>query len=187
MREIFLSASVPNKGRGDYYKTAEPFLIQCAVRELAIATLGTYKLVWGGHPSITPMLWAICDDLGLDYSKSTLLYQSGFFAGSFPKENTRFDNVIVVDPVNGDLHDSLKAMREEMLSRTNLKTAVFIGGMEGIEEEYQIFKKFHPDGTAIVIGATGGAAKELALKVYGHDDSEAFGIDFHSIFEKLKA
>ncbi|MEB3734007.1 hypothetical protein ULF88_07440 [Halopseudomonas pachastrellae] len=22
-------------------------------------------MVWGGHPAITPMIWSICEDLGL--------------------------------------------------------------------------------------------------------------------------
>lgn len=54
MDSIFLSASVPVNGRGDYYETADPFLIQCAVREFAIAVVRKMKIVWGGHPAITP-------------------------------------------------------------------------------------------------------------------------------------
>lgn len=36
MKTIFLSASVPAQGRGDYYLDAEPYLIQLAVREFAL-------------------------------------------------------------------------------------------------------------------------------------------------------
>ncbi|MDN2606124.1 hypothetical protein OB917_23310 [Klebsiella variicola] len=50
MDSIFLSASVPVNGRGDYYETADPFLIQCAVREFAIAVVRKMKIVWGGAP-----------------------------------------------------------------------------------------------------------------------------------------
>jgi hypothetical protein len=39
MSAIFLSASVPLVGRGSYHETANPFLIQCAVRELVITVI----------------------------------------------------------------------------------------------------------------------------------------------------
>jgi len=48
MSAIFLSASVPLVGRGTYHETADPFLIQCAVRELVIAVIRQHKIVWGG-------------------------------------------------------------------------------------------------------------------------------------------
>ena len=43
MDAIFLSASVPVPGRGHYHETANPFLIQCAVRELVISVIRTSK------------------------------------------------------------------------------------------------------------------------------------------------
>jgi len=117
MGAIFLSASIPVIGRGHYYETSDPFLIQCSVRELAIATVRRHKIVWGGHPAITPMIWNICEDLGADYTNSVILYQSRFFEGNYPEENQRFDNVIYTDPVPGDIKGSLQLMREQMLSR----------------------------------------------------------------------
>lgn len=128
MAAIFLSASIPVIGRGQYYETADPFLIQCAVRELTIATVRRHKIVWGGHPAITPMIWSICEDLGVDYTNSVILYQSRFFEGRYPEENQRFDNVVYTDPVPGDIQGSLQLMREQMLSRKDLIGAVFIGG-----------------------------------------------------------
>ena len=48
MSAIFLSASVPIIGRGgNYHETADPFLIQCAVRELVMAVIGDHKIVFG--------------------------------------------------------------------------------------------------------------------------------------------
>lgn len=49
MDAIFLSASVPVPGRGHYHETANPFLIQCAVRELFISVIRTHRIVWGGQ------------------------------------------------------------------------------------------------------------------------------------------
>jgi hypothetical protein len=140
MSAIFLSASVPLMTRGTYHETANPFLIQYAVRELGIAVLHKYKIVWGGHPAITPMLWSICEDLNVDYSEAVVLYQSRFFEDYFPEESRRFKNVIFTSAVDGDRESSLLLMRKEMLSRPDLVGAVFIGGMEGVEVEYEIFK-----------------------------------------------
>lgn len=58
IKRIFLSASVPRVGRGNFHESADPFLIQFAVRELLTVALGRRQIVWGGHPAITPMIWA---------------------------------------------------------------------------------------------------------------------------------
>jgi hypothetical protein len=136
MRAIFLSASVPVVGRGNFYESADPFLIQTAVREFVSVALGRRLIVWGGHPAITPMVWAVCQDLGVSYASAVVLYQSNFFGDMFPEENKRFGNVVYVDAVEGSREQSLLRMREDMLSRDDLEAAVFIGGMEGVLEEH---------------------------------------------------
>lgn len=93
------------------------------------------QCVWSGHPSITPMIWSICEDLQVDYANSVVLGQSLFFKDRFPEENARFGNVVFTDAVNGDRESSLAAMRAAMLSRDDLMAAVLIGGMEGVEAE----------------------------------------------------
>lgn len=184
MAAIFLSASVPVTGRGDYYETADPFLIQCAVRELAIAVVRKMKIVWGGHPAITPMIWSICEDLGVDYTRSVVLYQSRFFEGRYPEENERFDNVVYTDAVPDDLNGSLRIMREEMLSRSDLVGAVFIGGMDGVQVEYEIFKQFHPEAIVLPVAAPGGAALNLA-RAHGYFYGDSLeDVDFASLFDR---
>ena len=108
MNSVFLSASVPVMGRGTYHETADPFLIQVAVRELVVAVVRRMRIVWGGHPAITPMMWTICNDLGVDYGDAVVLYQSRFFEDQFPAENARFRNVRLVDAVPGDREASLR-------------------------------------------------------------------------------
>lgn len=163
MDAIFLSASVPVIGRGDFYKSADPFLIQCAVRELLIAALGRRLLVWGGHPAITPMVWAACVSLDVSYAKAVVLYQSRLFNSMFPEENGRFNNVVYVDAVGDDRAASLGLMREGMFKRFEFGSAVFIGGMEGVLEEYQLFSKFHPKARILAVPGPGGAARDLAF------------------------
>lgn len=182
MSAIFLSASVPLIGRGNYHETAVPFLIQCAVRELVLAVIRNQQIVWGGHPAITPMIWSICEDLGVEYSKYVVLYQSNFFEDQFPDENKHFGNVIFVDAVPNNREASLLRMREVMLSRTDLTAAVFIGGMDGVEAEFEIFNRFHPTAKVVPVAAPGGAARQLAERVGTPDESLLFSVDFARLF-----
>ncbi len=182
MGSIFLSASVPVIGRGTYHETANPFLIQCAVRELVIEIIRQHKIVWGGHPAITPMIWTICEDLGIDYSESVILYQSNYFKDRFPEENERFNNVVFTDPVQNDQDASLALMRDDMLSRDDLVAAVFIGGMEGIEVEYDMLIQHHPDAIVLPVPAPGGAALDLARRLAIFDADELHDIDFARLF-----
>lgn len=178
MKAVFLSASVPVMGRGNYYETADPFLIQSAVREFVTVALGRRLIIWGGHPAITPMIWAVCEDLGVNYADAVVLYQSNYFKGMFPDENKRFGNVEYVDAVEGNKELSLLRMREEMLSRPDLVTAVFIGGMEGVVAEFEIFTSFHPGAKVLTVPAAGGAARQLAERLAGNDNREFENVDF---------
>jgi hypothetical protein len=179
---IFLSASIPVVGRGNYHETADPFLIQCAVRELVIAVIRDRQIVWGGHPAITPMIWSICEDLRVDYTNGVVLYQSRFFADQFPEENAHFRNVVFVDAVAGDREASLQRMREEMLSRPDLESAVFIGGMEGVEVEYALFRVYRPNSKVLLVPSAGGAARQLAERIGGFDDAALRDVDFARLF-----
>jgi hypothetical protein len=182
MSAIFLSASVPVPGRDNYYENSDPFLIQTAVREFVTAVLGRRLIIWGGHPAITPMVWAVCEDLGVSFAKSVVLYQSKFFSELFPEENRRFGNVIYVDAIPGDRNASLLQMRQKMLSRDDLSAAVFIGGMEGVLEEYRIFSEFHPGLKTLAIPAPGGAARELAGRIGKLSSADTQDVNFARIF-----
>lgn len=182
MSEIFLSASVPVAGRGHYHDTANPFLIQCAIRELVISIIRSHRVVWGGHPSITPMIWNICEDLSVNYANAVVLYQSRFFEDRFPEENERFGNVVYTDAVPGDREASLLRMREAMLSRDGLAAAVFIGGMDGVEAEFSIFQQHHPNALTLAVPAPGGAALDLAQRLGVADQQSLHNIDFARLF-----
>jgi len=166
MKSIFLSASIPKIGR-EYFESADPMLIHAAIRAFLALTLGRRHIVWGGHPSITPMVAAACDSLGIEYFSSVTLYQSRFFQKYFPKENNKFDNLILV-PEYQDLATSLKALRNAMFAAHEYEAAVFIGGMNGIKDEYDLFSEMHPDVKIVAIHRPGGAAAELSLKL-GYD------------------
>jgi hypothetical protein len=181
MSAIFLSASVPDTEEGGpYFQDADPFLIQFAVREFLTVALGRRLVVWGGHPAITPMVWAVCQDLGVEYSNAVVLYQSRFFEEYFPEENARFSNVKYIEAA-ADEDTSLYRMRSTMLSRKDLTAAVFIGGMGGILREYEMFSAYHPNAKVLPVAAPGGAAKELAIRL-GSPADTLQELDFVRLF-----
>jgi hypothetical protein len=129
---VFLSASVPDPRRHErYHSTADVMAIRAAVSAFVNVVLGRIHLVWGGHPSITPMVWLVARSLGVDYSRAVTLYQSRFFEEDFPEENRRFKNVVYTPAVPGDMPASLAKMRNQMLTERKYTAGVFIGGMEG--------------------------------------------------------
>ncbi|MFL6728030.1 MAG: hypothetical protein ACJ8FS_16180 [Sphingomicrobium sp.] len=181
---IFLSASVPDPRRAPHYAaTADTVAITAAVSALVYVTLGRRPLIWGGHPAITPMIWIVAQDLGLEYGQWVKLYQSRFFEDEFPEENALFGNVIFTDPVAQDREQSLRAMRERMFRDNRFDAAVFIGGMEGIRDEFALFRSFQPGVQMVPVGSTGGAAAELIDRGEAAQDlwSE---LDYVSLFHR---
>lgn len=177
MGAIFLSASVPT--RPPFDADCRPQEIQAAISAVAQVALGRKKLVWGGHPAITPLLWAAAQAVGVEYAVAVELFQSRFFADEdFPMENKHFANVTYTEPVPGDLAKSLKQMRLAMITSTEFDAAVFVGGMEGIRDEYEIFTATWPNATCIPIAQTGGAACQLALSIGYQPPGDLAPLDF---------
>ena len=86
------------------------------------------------------------------------------------------------DDVPGNQNASLLLMREAMLSREDLDAAVFIGGMNGVEDEYELFHQFHPNAIVLPVAAPGGAALLLAERLCCYDEAGMRNIDFASLF-----
>ncbi|WP_084673748.1 SLOG domain-containing protein [Methylobacterium sp. WSM2598] len=163
---IFLSAGVPDPKRGaEYATTADTVAITAAVSALVHVTLGRRPLVWGGHPAITPMICVVAEEIGVDYSRWVQLYQSRFFQDEFPEDNARFQNVTYVDEVQGNREQSLRAMREKMFTDHKFKAAVFIGGMGGIVDEFDLFSRLQRNAAVVPVVSTGGAALKLAERL----------------------
>lgn len=162
MKNIFLSASIPLPERDEkYIGTADIIAIRDAVIALTTVVLPHHKLIWGGHPSITPLIYYVMERLNLNIQEHVTLYQSRFFEKYFPEDNNKFENVILTDNINDDKAQSLLYMRNKMLDESEFSAGIFIGGMEGVEEEYDMFIKKHPKALALPIASTGAAAKKI--------------------------
>jgi len=172
LNKIFLSASIPLEDRDKiFYVTADVIAIRDSVRALATVVVPNAILVWGGHPAITPLIRFVLEQMHVDLKRHVMLYQSEFFKAHFPPENFDFEDIILV-PAEENRDKSLIKMRHTMIAENDFKAGIFIGGMEGVFEEYKIFKKYHPDAMTLPIGSTGAAARLLFDEIKPKPSSE---------------
>ena len=182
---IFLSASVPDPKRGpDYAATSDSVAITSAVSALVHVTLGRRVLVWGGHPAITPMIWHVAENIGVDYGSWVRLYQSKHFSDQLPEDNERFRNVTYTEEIESDRNKSLLSMRMQMLSDYRFTAAVFIGGMGGIFEEFDILRRLQPDAVVVPVVSTGGAVIELAKRLTHVSPDLIDDFDYVAVFHR---
>jgi len=161
LNKVFLSASIPYPARDKkFYDTADIVSIRDAVRALATVVIPKAHLVWGGHPSITPLIRFVMDKMNVDLKKHVTLYQSLFFEEYFPPDNFAFENIVLTEKRNSR-NESLELMRSKLVNENDFKVGIFIGGMEGINDEYLLFKERHPNALILPIASTGAAARIL--------------------------
>lgn len=161
LNKVFLSASIPYPDRDKkYYNTADIVSIRDAVRALATVVIPKAHLVWGGHPSITPLIRFVMDRMRVNLKTHITLYQSLFFEEYFPPDNFAFENIVLTEKRN-NRDESLELMRNKLISENDFKVGIFIGGMEGINDEYVLFKERHPNALILPIASTGAAANIL--------------------------
>jgi hypothetical protein len=156
---IFLSASVPLPSRNpSYFKSANVIAIRDAVRALTIVISERHiTLVFGGHPAISPMIRLQIAQTGNRVADHVVMFQSRFFERQFPDDNAAFEKIELVDAVQHDREKSLLRMREAMLAKS-FDAGVFIGGMEGVEQEFDMFRHLQPGVPVFPIASTGAAA-----------------------------
>lgn len=158
---VFLSAGVPDPGARHFLGEGDTVAISAAVAAVLEVTLGRRRLVWGGHPAITPMVWAFAESMEVNYGEWVLLYQSLRFEDEFPDETALFQNVVFTERVGDEVEPSLALVRDRMFNENEFESAVFIGGMQGIIDEYRLFAKRAPGARIVPVVSTGGAARRL--------------------------
>lgn len=186
VKNIFLSASVPKPGR-EFYGTEDVIAIRDAVIALSSAVLANpeYHLIWGGHPSITPLITLVLERYNLKMSDRVTLYQSNHYREHFPPENQDVGIRVFTEDM-GDDEKSQKVMRERMIGDNDYVAAVFIGGMNGIFKEYEMFRELHPKALVLPIASTGAAAKGLFDKYPGEFDERLLTeLSYTSLFKEM--
>jgi len=139
MKKIFLSASVPEHN-------ANKEAIKEAVWEVVdtVAKDAECRLVWGGHPTITPMLQEGFARCGMHLSGRVTVYLSREFEDVMPADNVDM-GVRIYTERRSNREESLRLMREKMIGENDFEEGVFIGGKEGVDEEYRMFRAMHPE------------------------------------------
>ena len=183
---IFLSASIPLPERDPkYFETADVIAIRDSVLALTTVILPKYHLVWGGHPSITALIAQVLRHSNREANQHVTLYQSKYFEKYFPLENGSVAHIIVT-PDLYDREKSLFEMRMRMIKDNHFCAAIFIGGMEGVEEEYKMFTAIHPDAKVFPLASTGAAAKLIFDASPGKFDKRLrTELTYSSLFKEL--
>ncbi len=141
-----------------YIETADIIAIRDAVIALTSVVLPYHTIIWGGHPSITPLIYYVMNKLGLKIQDHVVLYQSLFLKKFFPEDNNKFENVILTENT-GEEDSSKFLMRKRMFTENKFAAGIFIGGMEGIEDEFKLFSELQPNALVLPIASTGAAAQ----------------------------
>lgn len=194
-RAVFLSASVPSPARAERYHLvpgAGPRLEEAALRVAGAVFQAGGTVVFGGHPSISPLIGYLCAQYQLPEPAElvgswgereptgprVVLWQSEAFRDSWAEPSQRLAEMPGVTvrwtpAIDGERFDperrgtpqcpeSLAHMRAAMIESAQPVAMVAIGGMEGIELEYGIFRTLRPEAPVYALPSTGGAARILA-------------------------
>lgn len=168
---IFLSASIPDPKRwnGEF----DPLEITDAVVALGRAALSAgMHLVTAAHPTIAPLLLYVAAELPGEIDPEVSVYQSQLFEDVLPAATRRFeiDGIATIHwtpAVEGESISpdnrakSLRLMRQQMLEETKPAAACFIGGMDGISEEFALFSELRSGAPTYPLAAPGGEARRL--------------------------
>lgn len=184
MKHIFLSASVPLPERNRaYFETADVFLIREAIRALIEVIIPVGTITFGGHPAITPLVSLYLAGTGHPRERVTV-FQSEFFPRPTGKNALDIADIRYIQSVRGELAPSLTLMREVMISSRQFDAAVLIGGMEGVDEEVEIFRECHPGVLVLPVPSTGAAARMIYCSGDGFPEGIETEISFASMFRR---
>lgn len=175
---VLLSASVPDGLAGT--PEGQRLLDYTAAIIEALFDAGIH-LVFGGHPSITPLVHRAAQARGA--AKPPIdLFQLERFRSAAPPEvgDARvFDRVHWVGDPRLPLGEDLGHLREPMVALA--RAAIFIGGQTsdpkggfqggqpGIRDEFTRFRARHPEAPIYLVGGAGGETARLVAEAQGQD------------------
>lgn len=194
-KTIFLSSSFPQSERDErYFKTANPLEITDAVIAVARAVFSRKgKLVFGGHPTISPLILSVGEEFISFFEEAYLpivyIYQSKYFKTVISEYTKKLiekrigDKIRWTPAVDNDREKSLALMRGKMLDDTDPIAGIFIGGMEGVEDEFKLFTSFFENRPVYCIGSVGGASKILAERIL--KNKILFGFEYKEVTREM--
>ena len=169
-QRIFLSAAMPDEDQRDVAAASLPPFLVTFVQTMF--ELGA-TVVFGGHPSVTPLIHKAINEFAIEGSGAVELHQAKYFLrrSELPKEvkDRRVFREVVWHGSGEDLVNDLAALRAGMIN-SGINAAVFVGGKvkstrgdprPGVVDEYEQFRAACPDGPAFILGLGEGAACTL--------------------------
>jgi len=182
-RVVFLSGSVPDRDRGFTRVPNAPFVIEQAVVALARAVFAEGgRIVFGAHPSISPLVASVAAEYFPPNPEAQIrpvvIYQSKAFEEVLPNDTWDlyrygFADLVWTEAKGGEHYKvgepasrkcplSLTEMRTRMIDEQQPAAMVVVGGMDGVFEERELFRKYAPpDAPVYAALETGGAASSL--------------------------
>jgi hypothetical protein len=163
---VLLSASVPDEIARTPEAQGVYELVAAIVR--ALFDLGV-PLVFGGHPTITPLVHRLARERGTP-SPPIELFQLERFRNQAPPETSDvavFPQVHWVGDPAADIATDLVSLRDPMVRLAQAaifvggKTIGFSGAKPGIRDEYERFRAQHPDAPVYLVGTAGGETARL--------------------------
>mgnify|MGYP006916068879 CR=1 FL=1 len=181
---IFLSANIPTPGR-EFYGTEDVVAIREAVMAFTkVCMEKRLPFYFGGHPAITPLVWEVARDYSQDdFSHLVKIYQSKFFLGKTPKEVAYFENIHWTASKKY-LPDDITQMRRQMFQENQTTAAVFIGGMDGVIDEFKMVQYYYPDVNVLPLATTGAASARLYKDMHLDNLDFSDNYSYVSIFRK---
>jgi len=166
---IFLSASFPREDRDKtFFNSASPTQITSAITSISRAILmNGGRLVFGGHPTVSPLILSVARNIqrNLNFKeKKVIIYQSEYFKDIISKHTLRlgeegYGEIKFTRESSSGIQESLRSMRDQMLTEVKFIAGIFIGGMEGIFDEFKLFREKFPKLPVYPISRPGGATK----------------------------
>lgn len=174
---VFLAASVPYRKKLDPetpearilaedIATARPTRIRDAVVDITRALfVAGYGITFGAHPAISPLVLQVARETNSGADPLVAIWQSAWFEGSIPTstlELAAWDRGLLLLTAKASTdRESLEDMRRSMLTTGDIVGAFFVGGMQGVWDEAQLFAAARPDRPMFALGSTGAAARRL--------------------------
>jgi hypothetical protein len=163
-RSVLLCASFPSGERGKAVIPYDVNAIADAVTAMTRAILAANgRIAFGGHPTITPLILLIASNR--NERQLVDVYQSEWFDNEITPETRRLESLgygkIHWTKRGESLGSSLTTLRKVMLKESNPLGAIFVGGMDGLFEEYGLFHREYPERPCIPVRGPGGAASRL--------------------------
>lgn len=169
---VFLGAGIPDPKRWSGHFDAREITDAVVAATRAILSAGG-TIVTGAHPTISPLILYVASELGHDWDEPhVLVYQSAVLDSVMPDITRRFEEDGVARlriteakagerPRPGEATQSLLRMRRRMFADMTPAAAIFVGGMEGVVEEFQLLRDSHPQVLTYPVAKPGGEAANL--------------------------